>query len=108
MLAPRVESLLGDGVEEGFGPSLRQIRMSNLNSRSHDHSWSERTVPPHKFSVGDMGYIPMGKDFESFKTLKTVPFSVKKRAWGDQWCWEHVPIRREPLQSYELPDDVAW
>ncbi|KAJ8583427.1 hypothetical protein M405DRAFT_917385, partial [Rhizopogon salebrosus TDB-379] len=34
-------------------------------------------------------------------------FSSSQRSHGEHWCWKHVPIRRQPLQAYELPETVV-
>lgn len=70
-------------------------------------------MPADKFSVGDIGYIPVGGDFGSFVLLSNVikdgkaVLNLCQRWHGEHWCWEHVPIQRQPLQAYELPEAVA-
>ncbi|KAG2352208.1 hypothetical protein BDR07DRAFT_1616021 [Suillus spraguei] len=94
--------------------TLRQIRDLTWSAEgAHDHTWYERTVPADKFSVGDIGYIPVGGDFESFVLLGNIikdgkaVLDLSQRSHGEHWCWEHFPRRREALQAYGLPEAVA-
>ncbi|KAG1774703.1 hypothetical protein EV702DRAFT_938113, partial [Suillus placidus] len=33
--------------------------------------------------------------------------SLSQQSHSKHWCWEHVPIHRQPLQAYELPEAVT-
>ncbi|EGO02869.1 hypothetical protein SERLA73DRAFT_176306, partial [Serpula lacrymans var. lacrymans S7.3] len=33
--------------------------------------------------------------------------TTSSSASGQQWCWEQVPMRREPIEHYDLPGNVA-
>lgn len=114
VLPTHLEALIEE-TEFGTAPlTLRQIRELSWDAEGgHNHAWYERNVPADKFSVGDIGYIPVGKDFSSFVLLHnvikygTVALSLSQRSHGEHWCWKHVPVRRQPLQAYELPEAVA-
>lgn len=122
-LSPRVKALLpnDDDDDEADAPNnqlkltLRQVRLSNIDARRHDHAWKENSrVPAYKFAVGDFGYIPDGKDFNDFAILGNVfkdelaDFPVESRGWGQQWCWKDLPIQRANITPYSLPGDVKW
>ncbi|KAG1728864.1 uncharacterized protein EDB91DRAFT_1060284 [Suillus paluster] len=114
ILPTQLEALIEDTESETPSLTLRQIRDLTWNTEgAHGHTWYERNVPADKFSVGDIGYIPVGGDFGSFVLLSNVikdgkaELSVSHRSHGEHWCWKHVPMRRQPLQAYELPEVVA-
>jgi len=130
-LPPRILALLAEDSddEDDDLPSapvqvtLRQIRQLNLSTGKHDHSWNENMgIPAHKFAVGDLGYIPEERlGFDHFVLLGNVlkgkgnpevgpelDVQVSKSAWGDQWCWKVIPVKRELMQGYDLPADVKW
>lgn len=93
--------------------TLRQVRDLTFHAGAHDHYWCNRNVPACKFSVGDFGYVPRGKDWSSFVCLgnvfehDAVALQVSFRAHGEYWCWENVPIRRQPLQAFEMPMNIS-
>ncbi|KAG6853163.1 hypothetical protein C0991_006451 [Blastosporella zonata] len=127
-LTPRVTAFMSgnddDEKDDDFYRSpqrqkldLRQLRLSNLDADTHDHTWSENGgISSHKFSVGDFGYIPEGgKDFDDFVVLGNVlkdglaSFTIQSHAHGTQWSWKDIPIHREPMQPFPLPGDaVCW
>ncbi|KAG2143431.1 uncharacterized protein EDB93DRAFT_1156157 [Suillus bovinus] len=114
VLPTQLEALIEETEFETPSLTLQQIRnLSWTAEGAHDHTWYERNVPADKFSVGDIGYIPVGGDFGSFVLLGNVikdgkaGLSLSQRSHGEHWCWEHVPIQRQPLQAYELPEAVA-
>lgn len=63
--------------------------------------------------VDDLGYVPRGKDWDSFVRLGNVVedddglLKLSYKANGEHWCWGDVPIRRQPLQDFELPMNVS-
>ncbi|KAJ7482313.1 hypothetical protein B0H11DRAFT_2022664 [Mycena galericulata] len=105
-------------TDESYTPflDLRQLRRLSIEANTHSHVWRKSSsIPAHKFSVGDFGYIPTGQEWATFVTLGNVlqdglaVFNIKKQASGSQWCWKDRPIRRSDLQSFDLPDDVkCW
>jgi hypothetical protein len=114
VLPTQLETLIEESESETTSLTLRQIRELTWDAEGgHNHAWYQRNVPADKFSLGDIGYIPVGKDFGSFVLLCNVikdgkaAFSSSQRSNGEHWCWKHVPIRRQPLQAYELPETVA-
>ncbi|KAG0707229.1 hypothetical protein DFH29DRAFT_823835 [Suillus ampliporus] len=114
ILPTHLEALIEETESETPSLTLRQIRDLTWNTEgAHGHTWYERNVPADKFSVGDVGYIPVGGDFGSFVHLSNVikdgkaELGASQRSHGEHWCWEHRPIRRQPLQAYELPEVVA-
>ncbi|GLB44663.1 putative thioesterase thiol ester dehydrase-isomerase [Lyophyllum shimeji] len=125
-LSSRVEALIrnkeDDEENDYFGfkgrpkLALRQLRLSNIEANTHEHTWRENSnIPPHKFSVGDFGYIPHGGDFKGFVTLGNVlkedlaKLEIESHARGVQWSWKDSPIRRVPMEPFALPGDViCW
>ena len=122
-LSPRATALIrgydGDDYEHDFNervrPSLRKLRLSNLEANAHDHVWHENGgIPPHQFTVGDFGYIPKGEDFCGFVILGNLlkdnlaEFSTEVHVTGFYWCWKDFPVRRTPMDPYLLPDFVYW
>ncbi|KDQ54502.1 hypothetical protein JAAARDRAFT_209229 [Jaapia argillacea MUCL 33604] len=112
-LSSQVQALLGEDDDDML--SLRKIRMSSIRLDTHQHQWSVNIVPPHKFSLGDLGYIPPGEDFTSFVTLHNVlkegmaSFDVAQDASGTQWNWKEISMGREQLQAFDLPFEVkGW
>ncbi|KAG1888089.1 hypothetical protein F4604DRAFT_1915996 [Suillus subluteus] len=77
------------------------------------NTWYERNVLADKFPVGDIGYIPVGGDFGSFVLLGNIitgekaALNLSQQLHGEHWCWEHIPIQRQPLQADELPEAVS-
>jgi len=125
-LSPRVKALIGDNDDDDddrtnyFGSKhrpkldLRQLRLSNIEAHTHDHTWRENGgIQPHKFSVGDFGYIAPGKNFKDFVILGNVlkeglaKFEIQSHASGGQWSWKDFPIRRVPMDPFTLPGDVT-
>lgn len=112
-LPSKLQKLIGDNDFDAPSLTLRQVRDLTFHAGAHEHSWYERNVPACKFSVGDLGYIPGGRDWGSFVRLGNVvegdPGALKLsfRAKGTHWCWENVPFRREPLQAFEMPMNMS-
>ncbi|KAJ7279106.1 hypothetical protein C8J57DRAFT_1502930 [Mycena rebaudengoi] len=96
--------------------SLQQLRMLSIEANAHSHVWQKNSsIPPHKFSVGDIGYIPPGSDWESFCLLENVidkglaSLAVEKKASGVQWCWMDGSVGNSVLHSFDLPGSVkCW
>ncbi|KAH8084920.1 hypothetical protein BXZ70DRAFT_567025 [Cristinia sonorae] len=95
--------------------SLRQIRLSALSMKNHETMWRNGSIPAFKFSVGDLGYIPEGKDFDSFCKLQNVmtdglaSFELAHSVLGWQGCWEGPYRKRQDLQAFPAPFDVwGW
>ncbi|KAF9456391.1 hypothetical protein BDZ94DRAFT_1229713 [Collybia nuda] len=120
-LSPRVKALLSSdgGADLQYSQpklTLRQVRLSNIEAKTHEHAWNENScVQAHKFSVGDFGYVPKGKDFDEFIVLGNVFkdelafFPTESRASGSQWCWKDLPIKRTEITPVSLPGNVkCW
>lgn len=113
LLPSKLQELIEDKDWNAPSLTLRQVRDLTFHAGSHEHSWYERHVPACKFSVGDLGYIPRGKDWNSFVHLRNViendPRALKLsfKANAHHWCWEDVPLERQPLQAFELPMNVS-
>jgi len=86
--------------------SLRQIRLAALSSANHAKMWRARTVPAYKYRIGDLGYIPDGKDFGSFVVLQNVvadglvSFELVHNATGWQGCWDRGFRQNTDLQPF--------
>ncbi len=127
-LPERTRALLTDvdepfnGLMKGQAPSLRQLRLSSLDAKSHDHVWyTNLGVLPCRFSVGDFGYIPRhkghaasGKSFKDFVILGNTfrddfaEFIVERTCHGTQFCWKDFPMTRQPVNPFSLTDDIQW
>ncbi|KAK0451105.1 hypothetical protein EV421DRAFT_1212283 [Armillaria borealis] len=128
-LPERTRALLTDvdesfnGLMKGHAPSLRQLRLSSLDAKSHDHVWyTNLGVLPCRFSVGDFGYIPRhkghaasGKSFKDFVLLGNTfrddfaKFIVERTCHGTQFCWKDFPMTRQPVNPFSLTDDIqCW
>ncbi|KAJ7058118.1 hypothetical protein C8F01DRAFT_1149592 [Mycena amicta] len=96
--------------------SLRRYRQLSIESNAHGYTWNKNSsILAHKFAVGDLGYIPLGKDWDEFVQMgnlfkdELAKFKVRSSASGNQWCWKDQPMRRSQLQSYELPENTkCW
>ncbi|KAF8064152.1 hypothetical protein FPV67DRAFT_1698491 [Lyophyllum atratum] len=123
-LSPRVKALIGshsgDDGEDYFESKkrpkldLRQLRLSNIEAETHDHTWRENGgIPSHRFTVGDFGYIPEGSDFKDFVILGNVlkdglqNLEVQSHTRGVQWSWKDFPVRRVGMEPFPLPGDVT-
>lgn len=112
-LPSKLQKLIEDNDFDTPSLMLRQVRDLTFHAGAHEHSWYERNVPPCKFSVGDLGYVPRGKAWNSFVLLGNVferdaeALKVSFKANGEYWCWENVPIRRQPLQAFEMPMNIS-
>ncbi|KAG6812614.1 hypothetical protein H0H92_001833 [Tricholoma furcatifolium] len=126
-LSSRVQSLVGkpdddSDEEDSFDRlsrtqkmNLRELRLSNIDAGTHDHTWSENMgIPSHKFSVGDFGYIPDGgKDFNDFVLLGNVlkealaGFAIATHARGFQWNPNDIPFRPSQMDPFHLPGDAT-
>ncbi|KAH7882155.1 hypothetical protein F5I97DRAFT_1817508 [Phlebopus sp. FC_14] len=114
-LAPELQRFIDDNDFEAPSITLRQVRDLTFDTDGHNHSWYERNVPAGKFSVGDLGYLPPGKGWDSFVRLLNVAndglvkLQTSSKSIGEHWCWEEVPIRRQPLQAFEMPGNInGW
>ncbi|EIW76700.1 hypothetical protein CONPUDRAFT_157874 [Coniophora puteana RWD-64-598 SS2] len=93
--------------------TLRQIRDASFANGAHDHMWYERSVKAHQFAVGDVGYVPEGEKFGSFVRIrnvledKLVELDVENKRSAESWNWKAWPMRREQVQPFELPQNVA-
>ncbi|KAI0668853.1 hypothetical protein C8Q78DRAFT_212859 [Trametes maxima] len=96
--------------------TLRQIRKAAFAANTHQQAWRQKTVPPHKFSIGDLGYMPQGSDdWGDFVTLCNVleegeaSFEASSHATGMQGSWVNRTYERQDLAPYDLPGEVkGW
>ncbi|KAF7297184.1 TKL/LISK/LISK-DD1 protein kinase [Mycena indigotica] len=99
-----------------LAPTLRQFRQLSLDSDSHGYMWNKNSsIPAHKFTVGDLGYVPTGKDWDEFVRLGNLytdglaNFPLQSNAYGTQWCWKDRPMQRSALQSFNPSQGVeCW
>ncbi|TBU45668.1 hypothetical protein BD309DRAFT_955656 [Dichomitus squalens] len=100
--------------------SLRQIRHAAISIGAHQATWHENTgIPPNKFSVGDLGYIPKGDGEQmawsnfvaicNVLTEDTAKFEVSSVAGAKQGGWHNGRHQWDELASFELPGGVhGW
>ncbi len=97
--------------------SLRQIRQAAISIDVHQASWSEDNgIIPHRFSVGDLGYIPEsengGNGWSNFVLIGNVlteglvNLEVSSAAEGKQGGWQDRVYRWDTLMPFELPGGV--
>ena len=97
--------------------SLRQVRRAAVSMNAHEATWYENNgIAPHKFSVGDVGYIPKddGKemDWSKFIVIGNVltegmaKLEVRSTAEAHQGGWQDRVHRWDNLTSFELPGGV--
>ncbi|KAI1790577.1 hypothetical protein LXA43DRAFT_890846 [Ganoderma leucocontextum] len=100
--------------------SLRQIRQAAISINVHQASWFENNgIVPHKFSVGDLGYIRRTEDGENdwskFVLIGNVlteglaNLEVSSVTEGKQGGWQDRVHRWDTLAAFELPGGVhGW
>lgn len=114
-LNERLSHLLGEDSEDSEQTisSLAQIRAAAILTGSHDHTWRQNTVPPYKYHVGDLGYLPKGKDFGSFVVLCNVlkngdtSLDVSQHATGWQSSWNNGFLQRQELAPFPQPPNLS-
>ena len=118
--APLLTKLLGNDDDPEYlndGPkiTMKELRQLALQAGTHKFFWTEISgIPPHKFVVGDFGYVPKDKAFANFVKLgnmysdKLANIIISAHTYGSQFCWEDRPIQHVEMQSFCLPDDVYW
>ncbi|KAI0077672.1 hypothetical protein K474DRAFT_1690765 [Panus rudis PR-1116 ss-1] len=116
-LSSRLNELALDDEDDDKGTmlTLRQIRTAAIETNHHDHVWRPKSVPPHKLSVGDVGYLPPASDFDSFVVLRNIigdvqdQLQISRSATGWQAAWEGGFRQRNEVQSFEFPGNVyGW
>ncbi|EIW56653.1 uncharacterized protein TRAVEDRAFT_49473 [Trametes versicolor FP-101664 SS1] len=97
--------------------TLRQIRKAAFAADVHNQSWFRNNIPPHKFSVGDLGYVPKGgaDDWADFVVCCNVledglaKFETSNSATGKQGMWANRGYERQDIPPFELPGGVhGW
>ena len=112
----------GDDEECQFGEvplmSLRQIRKAAIAADAHQQAWYENNgITPHKFSVGDLGYLPKRdgseeKDWANFVVLCNVledglaSLETTRVKEGQQGGWQGGFHKWDTLTPFELPGGV--
>ena len=98
--------------------TLRQIRKAAFAADAHQQAWSaNRGIPPHKFRVGDLGYLPKGtdadgKDWENFVVLCNIleeglaKLDISDATDGSKGSWLSGHHEQEKLTPYNLPDGL--
>ncbi|KAJ7141866.1 hypothetical protein C8R43DRAFT_584498 [Mycena crocata] len=111
-LPSQLRSLLDGNDPYTISLSLRQLRMLSIEDNTHGYVWQKgSSIPPHKFHVGDFGYIPTGEDWNTFVVLGNIlrdglaALGVENKTSGVQWCWKDRPMRRSDLESFNLTQE---
>lgn len=90
--------------------SLRYIRMAAIKANEQQESWFDNTVNPYQLTVGDVGYVPTGKDFKSFVVLCNVldegSLHVVTEAYATQGSWNNGFRHNQQLQAFVLPRNI--
>lgn len=117
-LSERLDSLLGgddddESEDVDHNPlTLRQIRMIAIKANKHDHVWKPNTVPAHKFRVGDVGWVPHGKEFNEMEVFCNVldngmaKFDMKESAIGWQGSWVGGHRENRDMKPIFFPNDI--
>ena len=111
----RLQLLLeGDSEEEETVTlSVSRLRRMAISADNHDHVWSQGIVTPYQYNVGDLGYVPEGKSFESFVVLCNVitdgklSLGLDHLATGWQSTWVNGFINRQRLDSFLYPPNIS-
>ncbi|KAK2462508.1 hypothetical protein APHAL10511_005478 [Amanita phalloides] len=105
-----------DGLNHKPKISMKELRRLSLQAGIHDFSWTEMSaIPPHKFAVGDFGFVPKDTPFSKFVKLgniysdKLANIPITAREYGTQFCWEDRPVQHVEMQRFCFPGDVfCW
>ncbi|CDO70391.1 hypothetical protein BN946_scf184999.g31 [Trametes cinnabarina] len=94
--------------------TLRQLRKAALAAGIYQQAWHRNNVPPHKFLVGDLGYLPQGSgDWSDFVVCCNLfgeglaRADTASRATGTQGAWGHGAYERQDLSPFDCPGDVS-
>ncbi|OSD03676.1 hypothetical protein PYCCODRAFT_1444280 [Trametes coccinea BRFM310] len=104
-----------DEEAEVVSISLRQLRMAALANGMIQHAWHRNTVPPNKFAVGDLGYLPPGSiDWSEFVLCCNVYHDdsmnadIESRAAGMQGSWiKGGGYDRQELTPFDYPGGIS-
>ncbi|KAI0326798.1 hypothetical protein GY45DRAFT_1328458 [Cubamyces sp. BRFM 1775] len=96
--------------------TLRQIRKAAFAVGAHQQAWHRNTVPPSKYSVGDLGYLPKGSnDWEDFVLCCNVfqgngfDCATSSHVTGRQGQWVDRIYQQQDMSPFELPGDInGW
>ena len=86
--------------------------MIAIKANKHDHVWRPNTVPAHQFRVGDVGWVPPGKEFKEMEVLCNVVdngmirFDMKESAVGWQGAWVAGFRERRDMKPILFPEDI--
>ncbi|KIL57627.1 hypothetical protein M378DRAFT_112740 [Amanita muscaria Koide BX008] len=120
---PLIAGLLEDDESNDFddfdeGPKINMKRLREICTQAgvHNFYWTEMSsIPPHKFAVGDYGFVPKKKHFAEFSKLGNIYTDgvanqpITANAQGSQFCWEDRPIQHVEIENFCLPGDVhCW
>lgn len=98
--------------------TLAQIRRAAIAANGHDFSWHKSNIVPHRFSIGDVGYLPSdseGPFSDSFVVVgnvlkqNMVDIEVVPNTFGEQAAWDGGFRKKQTLQPFQLPYSVyGW
>ncbi|KAI0370861.1 hypothetical protein BV20DRAFT_943216 [Pilatotrama ljubarskyi] len=96
--------------------SLREIRKAAFATGIQQQPWHRNTVPPHKLTVGDLGYLPQDcDDWSDFIILCNVledglaKFPSTTYAMGKQGTWVNRVYERQDIAPFAMPGGInAW
>ncbi|KAL7278617.1 hypothetical protein ACG7TL_007618 [Trametes sanguinea] len=95
--------------------SLRQLRMAALANGMVQQAWHRNTVPPNKYAVGDLGYLPPGSnDWSDFVFCcniyqdGSVNADIESRVAGMQGSWiKGGGYDRQELTPFDYPGGIS-
>ncbi|KAI9057558.1 hypothetical protein FKP32DRAFT_1615265 [Trametes sanguinea] len=97
--------------------SLRQLRKAALANGMIQQAWHRNTVPPNKYAVGDLGYLPRGSnDWSDFVLCcnvyqdGSISTDVENFASGMQGSWvQGGRYDRQKLTPFDYPGGInGW
>ncbi|KAH9893932.1 hypothetical protein C8Q73DRAFT_774184 [Cubamyces lactineus] len=96
--------------------TLRQIRKAAFAVDAPHQAWHRNTVPPSKYSIGDLGYLPKGSDdWEDFVVCCNVfqdnsfNCATSNHVTGRQGQWVNRIYQQQDMSPFELPGDInGW
>ncbi|KAI0656301.1 hypothetical protein C8Q70DRAFT_1013688 [Cubamyces menziesii] len=105
-----------DEEADASSMTLRQIRKAAFAVGAQQQAWFRNTVPPSKYSVGDLGYLPKGSDdWDDFVVCCNVfhdngfDCTTSSHVTGRQGAWVNRIYQQQDMSPFELPGDInGW
>lgn len=86
--------------------------MIAIKAKKHNHTWRPNTIPAHRFRVGDVGWVPPGKEFKDMEVFcnvldnKMAKLDVKESALGWQGAWVGGFREKRDMKPIIFPNNI--